>query len=531
VVTTLHPANQYLEIRLNRPAKFNSLDTEMLTLIRDALDAHAAELKGVILSAALGGRAFSAGGDIKHVAALPDAAARVDFLHLEYSVHQRLHALAHGTGPDPQVPVIAVGDGIVMGAGAGLFMAASERLVTERTLFAMPECKIGLVPDAGALHFLRHPATILAPSVGRMLALTGTRLRARDLLYAKLATDFLPAASVPALLDDLSRCPPGEHRAAFDRRRDPSMGGGDALKGLDQGVLEAARGAIDTAFGEEEEEKEEEEEGETGGEEKKDDEEEPPLVFPLNDDGTGSSSSGSTSSSSSSNGVAALVGRLEAARAAADGVVNGGSAGWRTREAAEQALELATEALAALTDDPSACPTSLGATLLAFDAARHRSQRRRRDAKIDDDDDDDDDEFNYPGEVEEMRAIELLLNGRLASRPDFVEGVACTVGDRRKEAPRWAPPRTAAALLQRRGGGGGGGGGGAPEECDPRGSSDGNGCGDGDNHGDGNGNGDGDGDGDGDDLAFLRQMEAELRAQINKPEPLTLDGVREYLNS
>ena len=373
VVTTLHPANQYLEIRLNRPAKFNSLDTEMLTLIRDALDAHAAELKGVILSAALGGRAFSAGGDIKHVAALPDAAARVDFLHLEYSVHQRLHALAHGTGPDPQVPVIAVGDGIVMGAGAGLFMAASERLVTERTLFAMPECKIGLVPDAGALHFLRHPATILAPSVGRMLALTGTRLRARDLLYAKLATDFLPAASVPALLDDLSRCPPGEHRAAFDRRRDPSMGGGDALKGLDQGVLEAARGAIDTAFGEEEEEKEEEEEGETGREEKKDDdEEEPPLVFPLNDDGTGSSSSGSTSSSSSSNGVAALVGRLEAARAAADGVVNGGSAGWRTREAAEQALELATEALAALTDD----------LRLSHLPRRHASRLRRRAASV-----------------------------------------------------------------------------------------------------------------------------------------------------
>ena len=78
-----------------------------------------------------------------------------------------------------------------------------------------------------------------------------------------------------------------------------------------------------------------------------------------------------------------------------------------------------------------------------------------------------------------MRAIELLLNGRLASRPDFVEGVACTVGDRRKEAPRWAPPRTArrfysagveAAAAAAAAAGG----------VRPEGSSDGNGGGDGD---------------------------------------------------
>ena len=160
VLTTLH-ANKYLEIKLNRPRKFNSLDTEMLTLIRDALDEHGSsgELEGVVLSAAEG-KAFCAGGDIKHVDGLPDAAARVEFLHLEYLVHQRLFELSR-VGPKP-VPVIAVGDGIVMGAGAGLFMAASVRVVTENSLFAMPETKIGLMPDAGALYFLNRncPAPI-----------------------------------------------------------------------------------------------------------------------------------------------------------------------------------------------------------------------------------------------------------------------------------------------------------------------------------------------------------------------------------
>ena len=118
----------------------------MLTRIRDALAAEAPP--AAVLLTAVEGKAFSAGGDIKHVDALPSHREKVEFLHLEYSVHQRLFELAQ------RVPVIAVGDGIVMGAGAGLFMAAGVRVVTERTVFAMPETKIGLVPDAGALYFL-----------------------------------------------------------------------------------------------------------------------------------------------------------------------------------------------------------------------------------------------------------------------------------------------------------------------------------------------------------------------------------------
>ena len=50
-------------------------------------------------------------------------AQQVEFLHLEYSVHQRLFETAL------RLPVVAVADGIVMGAGAGLWMAANVRAV------------------------------------------------------------------------------------------------------------------------------------------------------------------------------------------------------------------------------------------------------------------------------------------------------------------------------------------------------------------------------------------------------------------
>jgi len=53
------------------------------------------------------------------------ARSQVSFLHLEYSVHQKLlEAWALKS-----LPVVAVADGIVMGAGAGLWMASSVRSV------------------------------------------------------------------------------------------------------------------------------------------------------------------------------------------------------------------------------------------------------------------------------------------------------------------------------------------------------------------------------------------------------------------
>lgn len=42
-----------------------------------------------------------------------------------------------------------------------------------RTVFAMPECGIGLFPDVGASHFLPR----LPGALGTYLALTGTRLK------------------------------------------------------------------------------------------------------------------------------------------------------------------------------------------------------------------------------------------------------------------------------------------------------------------------------------------------------------------
>lgn len=68
-----------------------------------------------------------------------------------------------------------------------------------RSVFSMPETAIGFFPDVGASSFLsRAPC-----GLGALLALSGRRLRGREMLWAGLATHYVPSHCLPALEDAL----------------------------------------------------------------------------------------------------------------------------------------------------------------------------------------------------------------------------------------------------------------------------------------------------------------------------------------
>ena len=67
-----------------------------------------------------------------------------------------------------------------MGGGVGLSINAPFRIATEKTVYAMPETKIGYAPDVGASHFLSR----IDGQLGTYLGLTGEDLRGRAVLYA-----------------------------------------------------------------------------------------------------------------------------------------------------------------------------------------------------------------------------------------------------------------------------------------------------------------------------------------------------------
>ncbi|EMP26246.1 3-hydroxyisobutyryl-CoA hydrolase, partial [Chelonia mydas] len=83
--------------------------------------------------------------------------------------------------------------------GVGLSVHGHFRVATEKTLFAMPETAIGLFPDVGGGYFLPR----LSGKIGYYLALTGFRLKGRDLQKAGIATHFVESEKLPALEEDL----------------------------------------------------------------------------------------------------------------------------------------------------------------------------------------------------------------------------------------------------------------------------------------------------------------------------------------
>uniref|UniRef100_A0A669QIV9 3-hydroxyisobutyryl-CoA hydrolase n=1 Tax=Phasianus colchicus TaxID=9054 RepID=A0A669QIV9_PHACC len=161
-------------ITLNRPKVLNALSLRMIQQIYPQIKAWEQDPETfLIIIKGTGEKAFCAGGD-----------------------KNQFCTFLVGTCKKPYVALI---DGITMGGGVGLSVHGHFRVATEKTVFAMPETAIGLFPDVGGGYFLPR----LPGKIGYLLALTGFRLKGRDVLKAGIATHFVESEKLPDLEKDL----------------------------------------------------------------------------------------------------------------------------------------------------------------------------------------------------------------------------------------------------------------------------------------------------------------------------------------
>lgn len=180
-----------IDIRLTRPQALNALTHQMILALYAGMKEWAEDdsVSHIVISANPGEkRAFCAGGDIRDIyTGFETGSPRYDFFRDEYWLNDAI-----ATFPKPY---IALMDGLVMGGGAGISIHGSHRVVTENTLFGMPEAGIGLIPDVGATFVLPR----MKSNYGLFLGLTGVSIGPEECLEAGIGTHFCNASQ----MDDL----------------------------------------------------------------------------------------------------------------------------------------------------------------------------------------------------------------------------------------------------------------------------------------------------------------------------------------
>ncbi|KAM9248389.1 3-hydroxyisobutyryl-CoA hydrolase, mitochondrial isoform 2-T3 [Dugong dugon] len=181
-------------ITLNRPKLLNTLTFNMVRQIYPQLKKWEQDPETLlIIIKGTGGKAFCAGGDIREVSEAGKANKKLiqDFFRDEYILNNAIASC--------RKPYVALIHGITMGGGVGVSVHGQFRVATEKTVFAMPETAIGLFPDVGGGYFLPR----LQGKLGYFLALTGFRLKGRDVHKAGIATHFVDSEKLDMLEEDL----------------------------------------------------------------------------------------------------------------------------------------------------------------------------------------------------------------------------------------------------------------------------------------------------------------------------------------
>lgn len=179
-----------LEVVLDRP-KANAIDAATSRELGDVFQQFMAHpTQRVAIFTGNGEKFFSAGWDL-------NAASAGESFESDYGVG--------GFGGFPELPgrskpIIAAVNGMAVGGGFEIAMAADLIVAAEHATFSLPEAKVGVLPDAGSVRLPR----LLPAALANEVLLAGKTLTANELLGHGLINAIAPAADLLDLARDLA---------------------------------------------------------------------------------------------------------------------------------------------------------------------------------------------------------------------------------------------------------------------------------------------------------------------------------------
>ncbi len=174
-------------ITLNRPDKLNAFTGPMIDAWARAL-AEAQGDDGVHVVVVTGaGRAFCAGGD---VARMGDGAPGA--LDHKNMLWEHIHRIPK-TLETMDKPVIAMVNGLAVGAGMGMCLMCDVRIAAEEARFSTGYVRVGLVPGDGDTYFLPR---LIGPARALELLWTADFVEAAEALRLGIVNRVVPAAAL-----------------------------------------------------------------------------------------------------------------------------------------------------------------------------------------------------------------------------------------------------------------------------------------------------------------------------------------------
>ena len=162
--------------------QFSAEMYEALCWLKDDADLRVGLVTGT------GERIFSAGWDLKEVAALDNASEAT-------GTSDKLHGGFAGIVEfwDLTKPVIGAINGVAVGGGFEVALACDIMIAADHAEFFLPEMQRGFLPDAGAIQRLPRR---LPYNVAMELFLTGRRMGADEAKHWGLVHDVVPGAEL-----------------------------------------------------------------------------------------------------------------------------------------------------------------------------------------------------------------------------------------------------------------------------------------------------------------------------------------------
>lgn len=220
-------------ITLNRPHVLNAMTVEMFSLLQDAIaKASEDEEVDVLILRGAGGN-FCSGADLGVLTALTDKSDADQALTIINDFITNLHQMP--------MPVIAVIEGVAVGAGLNLALHADFVIATEDALMQEPFVQIGLTTDFGGTYLMPR---LVGTAWAKRLALLGEKITGKKaeeigLIYRAVeasqveseveklvaAVRRLPKQAYAVTKEGLGRCQTNglEYALAWEKQQQPSL--------------------------------------------------------------------------------------------------------------------------------------------------------------------------------------------------------------------------------------------------------------------------------------------------------------------